>query len=113
MNKYKDLIREAAEYYNSSPAELRNIRSGQNVFNLTWCDGLVDEINLWTYWQGRGADNPDVMIIGQDFGSCTDGKNKGFYEKCVKSPLSESVSTSEEYIKILFPITKEIRPITT
>lgn len=28
-----------------------------------------DEINLWTYWQGRGVYNPRILLIGQDWGS--------------------------------------------
>lgn len=36
---------------------------------LTWCDACEDEINLWTYWQGRGNLNPDILLVGQDWGN--------------------------------------------
>lgn len=35
---------------------------------LTWCDACVDEINLWTYWQGRGCLDPEILVVGQDWG---------------------------------------------
>lgn len=35
---------------------------------LTWCDACEDEINLWTYWQGRGCLDPEILVVGQDWG---------------------------------------------
>ena len=38
---------------------------------ITW--GLCREINLWTYWQGRGYVNEtpeiDYLLVGQDWGN--------------------------------------------
>jgi hypothetical protein len=37
---------------------------------LVWCD-ICEEINLWTYWQGRGCLNADILLVGQDWGCLT------------------------------------------
>ena len=34
---------------------------------LYWCDACR-EINLWTYWQGRGCLHPKILLVGQDWG---------------------------------------------
>ncbi len=99
MITYSELIKEVSDYYNSALPELKNIKNNDNLFDLVWCRGLTEEINLWSYWQGRGAENPEVMIIGQDFGTCSDENNGFFYEKCVKSSLDERENISSLYIK--------------
>lgn len=35
---------------------------------LTWCNACEDEINLWTYWQGRGCLDPEILVVGKDWG---------------------------------------------
>lgn len=40
-----------------------------SVAELTWCDACEDEINLWTYWQGRGNLAPEILLVGQDWGN--------------------------------------------
>jgi len=35
--------------------------------HLYWCDDC-EEINLWTYWQGRGNLDAKIMLVGQDWG---------------------------------------------
>lgn len=99
MITYSELIKEVSDYYNSALPELKNIKNNDNLFDLVWCRGLTEEINLWSYWQGRGVENPEVMIIGQDFGTCADENNGFFYEKCVKSSLDERENISSLYIK--------------
>ena len=96
--QYKNLIAKARDYYNSKPLELQNVRNGKEIFDFVWCDGLNDEINLWTYWQGACVSNPDVMIIGQDFGACTDTENKDFFDECVNSRYKDRKYISEKYI---------------
>lgn len=34
---------------------------------LYWCEDC-EEINLWTYWQGRGNLDANIMLVGQDWG---------------------------------------------
>lgn len=40
------------------------------VNGLIWCEDCK-EINLWTYWQGRGNLNAKIMLVGQDWGTPT------------------------------------------
>jgi uracil-DNA glycosylase len=35
---------------------------------LKWCDDC-QEINLWTYWQGRNNLDASIMLVGQDWGN--------------------------------------------
>ena len=41
---------------------------------LTWYDNC-EEINLWTYWQGRGSLEAKIMLVGQDWGSPADASD--------------------------------------
>ena len=41
---------------------------------LKWCEDCR-EINLWTYWQGRGHLDAQIMLIGQDWGCPWDAGN--------------------------------------
>lgn len=34
----------------------------------------LSEVNAWTYWQGIGVRNPKVVVVGQDWGSLTEGQ---------------------------------------
>lgn len=40
-----------------------------------------DEINLWTYWQGRGQLDADIMLVGQDWGNPWEDSCKSFCKK--------------------------------
>lgn len=99
VQAYEKLISEAAKYYVSRPLELRNIQNGKDVYDFVWCNGLNDEINLWTYWQGAGIEKPEVIIVGQDFGTCYDDENKAFYERCVNCGVENREIISREYIR--------------
>ena len=52
--KYTKLIEKVKNSYQSNPN------------GLTWCDDCK-EINLWTYWQGRGNLNAKILLVGQDW----------------------------------------------
>ncbi len=67
--EYIELINQARKYYEEKPAELKNIKNDKGLFNLEWCEGLSEEINLWNYWQGAAQDKVNVMIVGQDYGN--------------------------------------------
>lgn len=54
------------EQYEQLVSDVRNDYLKRNS-ELTWCDECR-EINLWTYWQGRGHLNAQIMLVGQDWG---------------------------------------------
>ena len=65
MNKeieYQTLISDVKRFYKEREAIHRN----EPVY-LTWFDDC-EEINLWTYWQGRGNLDAKIMLVGQDWG---------------------------------------------
>lgn len=58
QERYRWLVEKAKSSY---PPE----GSGAEV---TWCDVCEDEINLWTYWKGRGCLDPEILVVGKDWG---------------------------------------------
>ena len=54
--EYTKLIEKVKNSYQSNPN------------GLTWCDDCK-EINLWTYWQGRGNLSAKILLVGQDWGA--------------------------------------------
>ena len=72
MNKeqaYQELISDVKKFYIAQEAEHHN----ESVY-LTWYDNC-EEINLWTYWQGRGSLDAKIMLVGQDWGSPADASD--------------------------------------
>ena len=61
--RYQELVLKVKTDYNNRDRE----QSRSNV-RLNWFDAC-QEINLWTYWQGRGNFDPKIMLVGQDWGS--------------------------------------------
>ena len=73
MNKeqaYRALISDVKEYYIAQ----ESIHKNDPVY-LTWYNDC-EEINLWTYWQGRGNLNAKIMLVGQDWGSPADSSEE-------------------------------------
>lgn len=60
--RYQALVEKARLSYASydGPPDGKNPR-------LSWCN-VCQEINLWTYWQGRGNLNAPILLVGQDWG---------------------------------------------
>lgn len=54
-DQYRQLIADVRTAYQSEQRELK------------WCDEC-QEINLWTYWQGRRHLDARIMLVGQDWG---------------------------------------------
>ena len=100
-DNYKQLIRDAKDYYISHAPELSNIKGKEGVFDLGWCPELHEEINLWTYWQGRGQDKANIMIVGQDFGNYEQSPNHAVYKRLLSSNISENKEISQEYIDLV------------
>lgn len=53
---YKDLVGRVKDSYQTEQD------------GLIWCPDC-EEINLWTYWQGRGHFDAKIMLVGQDWGN--------------------------------------------
>ena len=79
---YCKLIENIKNKYRKNPIYTKNLTLG-------WCDlrqgeDLCQEINLWTYWQGRdyAKKTPHIkyMLIGQDFGPPEKEEIKGTIE---------------------------------
>ena len=62
QRKYRDLIERVKKSY---PA--RNPSDDGKELRLYWCDDCK-EINLWTYWQGKGNLDAKILLVGQDWG---------------------------------------------
>ncbi len=60
--QYRALISDVKQFYK----EQETIHQNEPVY-LTWFDDC-EEINLWTYWQGRGNLDARIMLVGQDWG---------------------------------------------
>lgn len=70
MNKkqrYQELISDVRQFY----MEQEKLHKEEPV-HLTWCKDCK-EVNLWTYWQGRGNLDARIMLVGQDWGNLVDG----------------------------------------
>lgn len=82
---------------------------------LTWCDDCDDEINLWTYWQGRGSLDPEILLVGQDWGNpaklirpMAETKAGPPYDESKMSPTDKNLETL--FDKVLgIPINKKGR----
>ena len=53
LEQYRQLVSEIRTDYLNGSRELK------------WCEDCK-EVNLWTYWQGRGHMDAQVMLVGQD-----------------------------------------------
>lgn len=65
--QYHDLIQEVKLHYATYDPSLC-----QDKVRLFWYNGC-QEINLWTYWQGRNHLDARIILVGQDWGSAWDG----------------------------------------
>ena len=59
LEQYRQLVSEIRTDYLNGSRELK------------WCEDCK-EVNLWTYWQGRGHMDAQVMLVGQDWGCAWD-----------------------------------------
>lgn len=100
---YKKLISEAASFYNSNNPMLKNIKTGDKTYDMLWCPGLKNEINLWSYWQGKGnLDTAKILLVGKDFGNYGIGEELSPLSKaCLDSDSSDKFSISQKYIETI------------
>jgi len=101
--RYRDLIARArASYPPYDPSD-----DGKEL-RLYWCDAC-EEINLWTYWQGRGNLNAKIMLVGQDWGCPWDNNYLPTLEQVRKANahndydyLHDNPSSTDENLAQLF-----------
>lgn len=62
QERYARLLSSVRQAYSPFIPEVRDAPLG-----LYWCEECK-EINLWTYWQGRGCLDADILLVGQDWG---------------------------------------------
>jgi len=106
MNKedrYKKLIADVASFYNSNDARLKNIQTGNKTYDMLWCPGLKNEINLWSYWQGKGnLDTANILLVGKDFGNCGIGEElTSLSRACIDSDNGDKYGISRRYIEAI------------
>ena len=61
QERYDWLVEKARESYPFVDQE--------SQIEFTWCDDCENEINLWTLWQGKGCLEPEILLVGQDWGN--------------------------------------------
>ena len=83
--RYRELISDVSQYYKAQ----EDLNKNDPVY-LTWCKDCK-EINLWTYWQGRGNLDAKIMLVGQDWGCPVEMSSP------IQSIQSINLGETEEY----------------
>lgn len=97
------LTREERYAWLVSEARASYPQAGQSG-ELVWCGACREEINLWTYWQGRGCLDPDILVVGQDWGNPDTPEGRSCLEalKTGRADLSGSAFPSDKRLAELF-----------
>ena len=56
-NAYQELVKKVIQQYQTRQDD-----------KYCWCSDC-EEINLWTYWQGKDCKDVKIMLVGQDWGN--------------------------------------------
>jgi hypothetical protein len=70
QERYRALVAKVTNSYEAYAPDESNEK-----LRLCRCEDC-QEINLWTYWQGRNQLNADILLVGQDWGSPWDDSAK-------------------------------------
>lgn len=84
--RYRQLVEDARSHYSVYEEFPEDVPKG-----LYWYK-KCEEINLWTYWQGRGNLNAEMMLVGQDWGNPWSSDNENFRKKLSRvgdGPISD------------------------
>lgn len=76
-----------------------------NNEELVWCD-LCDEINFWTYWQGRGNTSAEILLVGQDWG-CVFDENFEQFKSCIEK-MNAGDNSVDYAADLKFPTDKNL-----
>ena len=103
---YRQLVNDARQSYEERPKS----QNSKGVI-LTWHESC-EEINFWTYWQGVGNLDAEIMLVGQDWGHPDEGSRVIENIKKIKSGLPvgyltgiELESVTDKNLKELFQAT--------
>ena len=66
-SRYRDLCQRVKNDYKMRE-ECEKNQKGLRLLGCSECE----EINLWTYWQGRGNMYPKILLVGQDWWNLED-----------------------------------------
>lgn len=106
--RYKNLVAKTKASY---PVYDRN--QVLQPSKLYWCKEC-EEINLWTYWQGRNHLDADILLVGQDWGNPWADDMGSFMKKIPnvqEGPMADYMdgnkSITDEHLSKLF---QEINP---
>lgn len=100
---------EAYRYLVDVSCKLNHNNKKENDKYFVWCKDC-NEINLWTYWQGKDSKDVKIMVVGQDWGNpgllkneqtMANIKNNGsyFYNSSINS---ENVYPTDRNLSSLF-----------
>lgn len=52
----------------------------------------LEEVNPWTYWQGRNIRHPKILLVGQDWGSLESSEK---FKKAIRDMMKEPYASNE------------------
>ena len=82
---YDDLVRKINEGLRSKTGKYHEMFVALPSIDL-------EEVNPWTYWQGRNVRRPKILLVGQDWGSIEQSKN---LEKIIHDSLNADCHSNE------------------
>ena len=100
--QYRELIDDVKRFYKNE----EQLHQHEPLY-LGWYDECK-EINLWTYWQGRGCLDAKIMLVGQDWGSpgdCSESYMAQFEEfNCARRSAyrMDGTSITDKHLIALF-----------
>ena len=101
--EYERLVGDVKASYTNLKPDLNN----KKIY-MVWCDDC-EEINLWTYWQGRGTLSQRILLVGQDWGSIKGAEEDNFARNIIEinkgitgTYISDSDSVTDNNLNKLF-----------
>lgn len=88
--KYQELIKTVKESYPPY-----NANENKDSLRLYWYEEC-QEINLWTYWQGRNCLDAKIMLVGQDWGCPWDSASDKLMGKIHSANQGDSINYMDE-----------------
>lgn len=103
---------EMIDYENLVKNVNKRLGTESGVYSDDFCPSReveFDEVNAWTYWQGKGVRHPRIMVLGQDWGSYAAAEPYlKVIDKMMKDKnLSDEVHIFDE-VKKLFPSDRKL-----